>query len=100
MAISRYTFVSKYNLSNNVFYGTASYNVRISNAVRNGILDCHTHIISAGERLDQLAYNHYNDAKYWWVIAAASKIGWSLQVPPGTVVLIPKNLSTAIGAAQ
>ena len=100
MAISRYSFVSKYRLSNNVFYGTANYSTNISNAIRNGTLDCHTHVLADGERLDQLAYNYYNDAKYWWVIAAASKIGWGLQVPPGTIILIPKSLSTALGVSQ
>ena len=100
MAISRYSFVNKYRFANNVFYGTAEYNVNISRAISNGTLDCHTHVMVEGDRLDQLSYKYYNDASYWWVIAAASRIGWGLQVPPGTLILIPKSLSTALGVSQ
>lgn len=100
MAISRYSFINKYKRSNNVFYATAKYNVRISKAIHNGTLDFNVHILSAGERLDQLAFKHYNDSSYWWVIAAASNIGWGLQVPPGTIIRIPKSLSAALGVAS
>jgi hypothetical protein len=41
------------------------------------------------DRLDSLAAALYNDSRYWWVLAAASNIGWGLQVPPGTVILVP-----------
>jgi len=43
-------------------------------------------VLTAGERLDTLSGMIYGDAKYWWVIAAASDIGWGMQAPPGTVV--------------
>ena len=97
MAISRYSFVNKYRSSNNTFYGTAKYSFKINRAVANGILSYYTHTLVAGERLDQLAHKYYNDASYWWVIAAASRIGWSMQVPPGTLIIIPKNLTSALG---
>ena len=100
MAISRYSFVNKYRLTNNVFYGTSSYNTNISNAISNGTIDCYTHVVASGERLDQISYNYYNDSKYWWIIAAASRVGWPLQVPAGTILLVPKNLSTALGVAS
>ena len=100
MAISRYAFVNKYNRSNNVFYATARYNVRISKAIHNGTLDFKVHILADGERLDQLAYKFYNDSSYWWVIAAASNIGWGLQVPPGTIIRIPSSLSDALGVSS
>lgn len=45
-------------------------------------------VLSGRERLDTLAGIYYGDAKYWWVIAAASGIGWGLQVPAGTVINI------------
>ena len=31
----------------------------------------------------------YKDSRFWWVLAAASDIGWGLQVPPGTIINIP-----------
>ena len=99
MTISRYSFVNKYRISNNTLYGTANYSSKIRRAVSNGILDYYTHTLAAGERLDQLSYKYYNDASYWWVIAAASRIGWGLQVPEGTMIIIPKSLTAALGVA-
>ena len=49
--------------------------------------------LKEGQRLDILAGQRYGDASLWWIIAAASGIGWGLQVPPGTIVRVPKNLS-------
>jgi len=36
-----------------------------------------------------LAGIEYGNSTYWWIIAAASHIGWSLQVPEGTLIRIP-----------
>ena len=46
-----------------------------------------------GDRFDTLAQQYYDDSSLWWIIAAASGIGWSLQLPPGTFLTIPKNLN-------
>ena len=46
-------------------------------------------IMEYGTRLDIIAEKEYGDSTYWWVIAAASKIGWGLQVPEGVVLTIP-----------
>ena len=100
MAISRYSLVNKYRITNNTIYGTANYNIKIHRAVKNGILDYYTHTLVDGERLDQLSHRFYGSASYWWVIAAASRIGWCLQVPAGTTIIIPKNLTAALGVAQ
>ena len=100
MSISRYSFVNKYRTSNNTIYATARYNVNINRAVQSGILDCYTYTLADGERLDQISHKFYNNSTYWWVIAAASSIGWGLQVPPGTLLLIPKSLSAALGVSQ
>jgi hypothetical protein len=32
---------------------------------------------------------YYNDARFWRVLSAASDIGWALQVPEGTLIVIP-----------
>lgn len=48
----------------------------------------------SGQRLDRLAFRFYDDAKLWWVIAAANNLGrgdWS--VPEGIQLRIPQNLS-------
>jgi len=41
------------------------------------------------DRLDALAGVLYGEGRYWWVLAAASNVGWSLQVPPGTIITVP-----------
>lgn len=46
-----------------------------------------------GQRLDILAGKFYGDSSLWWVIAAASGIGWGLQIPGGTVLTIPTDIS-------
>lgn len=40
------------------------------------------------DRLDTIAGAIYGDGRYWWVVAAASDIGWAPQVPPGTLIRI------------
>jgi hypothetical protein len=44
------------------------------------------------ERLDIIAGELYGDASLWWIIAAASGIGWGMQCPPGTVLDIPTKI--------
>ena len=42
------------------------------------------------DRLDIIANEFYNNAAFWWVIAAANGLGkGSLVIPPGTVLRIP-----------
>ena len=40
-------------------------------------------------RLDTISFNFYGDVNLWWVIALASNIKYSLEVPKGTVLRIP-----------
>ena len=63
--------------------------VGLRNAIRAGDISFTLHVVKEGERLDQIAHRTYGDGTMWWVIAAASNIGWWLQVPPGTVLRIP-----------
>lgn len=44
--------------------------------------------VTQADRLDTLSGEIYGDARYWWVLAVASNIGWGLQVPPGTVIFV------------
>jgi nucleoid-associated protein YgaU len=65
----------------------------IRNAINNNEVSFTEHILKEGERLDGIAGRVYGDGSLWWIIAAASNIGWWLQVPPGTVLKIPSNLN-------
>lgn len=64
----------------------------IYRGVQNNEITFKTQITTSGDRLDHIAFKEYKDAQYWWIIAAASGIGWWLQVPEGVVLNIPTNL--------
>lgn len=49
------------------------------------------HIISAGERLDVLAYKYYGDEDYWWVIAIANRILDPFSISVGAKLRIPRD---------
>ena len=65
----------------------------IHRAVKSGAIKYRIHVLKEGERLDIIAGKAYGNGRLWWVIAAASGIGWSPQVPPGTRLLIPTDLN-------
>lgn len=53
------------------------------------------------DRLDRIAFRYYDDAKLWWVLAAANNLGrgdWS--VPAGTRLRIPQNLSSILNETR
>ena len=91
MAIGRYTYISKVVGKNAL--STPSSHRKIYNAVISGRLLFKSHTTQGVERLDQVAGKFYGSASYWWIIAAASGIGWNVQVPAGTLIRIPTNLS-------
>ncbi len=74
-------------------FGSSQTVVIIRDAVRRGQISLKEKMMSESERLDVIAGQQYQDASLWWVIAAASNIGWGLQVPAGTKLLIPTNIS-------
>ena len=65
--------------------------------VRQGSITTVEYVVQGAERLDTIAAKKYGNSKLWWIIAAASDIGWALQVPPGTRLLIPNNLNQIAG---
>mgnify|MGYP001296555193 CR=1 FL=1 len=91
MSAGRYTFVPK--LFNFKSFATSDLNSKIFFACDRNIIPTNTHVVKQGERLDTIAGTAYGSGALWWVIAAASGIGWGLQVPPGTLLRIPTDLS-------
>lgn len=61
-----------------------------------GNIDSEVIILEENRRLDQIAGQVYGNSSYWWVIAAASGIGWGLQLPEGTLITIPKDLASVL----
>lgn len=95
---------SRYNGDGVLFSGEGLRSTRSINAIRRGIKygaipKIRVFTSRLGDRLDVIAGDSYGDAKYWWIIAAASEIGWSLQVPPETVIIVPdlKSVERIIG---
>ena len=98
MSFSRYSFSArKKDLNNEQYVSNSKSSYRINKAVQSGVINCNVKTLEEGERLDTIAGSVYNDSSLWWVIAAASGIGWGLQVPPGTIIKIPINLSQVFG---
>jgi len=89
MAINRYD--SALIIAGN-FYGTTEYIQLIYKAVEDGTIDYDVHIMKEPDRLDNLAAVRYGSGNLWWIIAAASGIGWGLQVPADTIIRLPKSL--------
>lgn len=70
-------------------YGTSFTPANIRAGIDAGLIPYSSHVVKGFQRLDTLAALNYEDGRLWWVIAAASNVGWGLQVPPGTFLRIP-----------
>lgn len=70
-------------------YGTSQAISAIRKNIKDNNIRYQTIILQGNQRLDTLAGEYYGDGKLWWVLAAASNVGWMLQVPPGTQILVP-----------
>lgn len=85
---------SRYSVTQILFpgssYGTSLTAANIRSALEQGTLSYKTRYTTGTERLDTIAAQEYGDGRYWWVLAAASEIGWGMQVPPGTYLRIPE----------
>ena len=71
---------------------TAGAVSRIRAAYRSGRIRVRKRILRESERIDQIAGEEFQNSTLWWIIAALSDIGWCLQAPPGTILLIPEDL--------
>ena len=92
MAISRYTFSKQIIKEGKTIFATNKSSAKIFKAVTFGEIQVKQHILQEGERLDTIADKIYGVSSYWWILAAASGIGWGMQVPPGTIINIPSNI--------
>ena len=92
MAFSRYSRAQRLQKDGKRFISSSSANKTIKQMVDSGQLKTKDYVLSDSQRLDVVAANFYGDAKYWWIIAAASGIGWQCQVPAGTLLKIPVSL--------
>ena len=95
MGLSRYSFSGK--LSDGKTIASSTSMSKINAAVLAGNVGCTVTILEESQRLDHLAGVAYGDSSYWWILSAASGIGWSLQVPPGTIIRIPTDLNEVFG---
>lgn len=71
-------------------YGTSYIVPIIRNGIANGSIRYEEIVLDENDRLDIIAGKAYGDSSLGWIIAAASNVGWGLQVPPGTRILLPK----------
>jgi nucleoid-associated protein YgaU len=90
MALSRYR--NDLQIRGGKILQTNESVARIRQAFLAGQLTTQQRVLQEGERLDIIAGQAYGDGRLWWVIAAASGIGWFLQVPPGTLLEVPLSL--------
>lgn len=97
MTIRRYARTPVRGFSS--FYGTSYAIPSIRDNVNAGNIRVQTFISTQEDRLDVVAGRFYGDGRLWWVIAAASNIGWSPQVPPGTIIKVPilEDVSQYVG---
>ena len=70
---------------------------RLRAAFQNGNLSTRVLVTGAMTRLDHVAFKYIGDATMWWAIAALSNIGWGLQIPPNTRLVVPTNIEEITG---
>ena len=71
--------------------------VKIKSAVDSDSIKTEVVVLKGFGRLDTIAGKRYGNSSLWWIIAAASGIGWNLQVPPGTRIVIPLEIKQIEG---
>jgi len=98
MAFSRYNFTPRTVNGRGLI--TPELSNEIYQRVKLGQISVTPYMLKESERLDHIAYKKLGDASLWWVLAAASGIGWGLQCPPGTLVNIPTSMSEIYGLSR
>jgi hypothetical protein len=80
------------------YFGTSRAGRIVRSMIKRGVLQHKTVALQESERLDIVAQRVYGDSSMWWIIAAASNIGWGLQVPAGTYLIIPTDVNQIFNA--
>ena len=70
-------------------YGVSYIIPFIRKGVLSGDIRYSRYVLTGNQRLDTMAGEFYSDSTLGWIIAAASGIGWGLQVPEGTEIIVP-----------
>lgn len=89
----RSRYVNDSTIKGGTVLQSANAVMRIREGIKTGAITLRVHVVKENERLDHIAGRFYGDGRHWWVIAAASNIGWALQVPAGTRLHIPMDMS-------
>ena len=76
-------------LNGGLRYGKSTTVHEIRKGISNNTIPYREIVLTESQRLDILAGIEYEDSTLWWIIAAASNIGWGMQVPAGIVIRIP-----------
>tara|TARA_R110001592_G_scaffold270009_7_gene536314 strand:+ start:49 stop:336 length:288 start_codon:yes stop_codon:yes gene_type:complete len=58
-----------------------------------GLIPIKEIVLTESQRLDHIAHEYLGNSRDWWIIAALSDIGWGLQLPPGTILYVPTDIS-------
>lgn len=97
MAFKRYARTPIYGI--NQRYGTSLAIILLRDGIQTGAVRCQSYVTKENERLDIIAGQFYGDGTLWWIIAAGSGVGWSMQVPSNTKLTIPllEDVSQLVG---
>lgn len=87
MAVSRYARTPILEFGKR--FGTSRSIETVRRGIEAGTIRLTERTLQGDERLDVIAGREYGNGRYWWLIAAASNIGWAPQVPRGTFLRIP-----------
>lgn len=100
MPFSRYENLPVSKKNGKLFRPSSPAVRKIKAAVDNRVIQTRSFVLAQGHRLDMVSASVYGTPDYWWVIAAASGIGWQCQVPPGVVLKVPvsiEQVATIVG---
>ena len=79
------------NIRGNQSKSTNQAATRLRKAAAEGRIATRVVVLGQNHRLDLLAFKYLGTPTLWWAIAALSNIGWGMQLPPNTRLVVPTN---------